>query len=174
MRPDVYIIKVDSVEEKYLKKIGIHKKNLEKVTNTYSLSYYYGETTGYRVRGLDNVKDFCVKLLKVLECEKTLSEDEKMVMNRLKKMIKAVDKRVAKDIKIKNDREKTANIVEDFFLKIFPNALESEKEQFFNILKVRTFKSMEELEQVFLDIFGPKLKGWKSAQKDFSRLKTGI
>jgi Asp-tRNA(Asn)/Glu-tRNA(Gln) amidotransferase B subunit len=104
MKPDVYIIKVGSVEEKYLKKIGIKKYNLQEVRNTFSQSYYYGEIVGYRVKGLENVKDFCVKLLNYMKNKEQLTGDEIKVKNRLDKTIKAINKRAISDSNIKENR----------------------------------------------------------------------
>ncbi len=171
MKPDVYIIKVGSVEEKYLKKIGIKKYNLQEVRNTFSQSYYYGEIVGYRVKGLENVKDFCVKLLNYMKNKEQLTGDEIKVKNRLDKTIKAINKRAISDSNIKENREKTANVVEEYFLALFPNAKESEKTDFFDTLKKTTVKSMDDLEKIFIEIFGAKITGWKSARKDFLQLK---
>lgn len=171
MKPDVYIIKIGSVEEKYLKKIGIRKYDLEEIRNQYIHSYSFGKTVGYRIRGLQNVKDFCLKLLMAFEKKEKLDTDEKNVKTRLVKTIKSIDKRIEKNITLKNDREKTADIVEEYFLALFPNAQESEKIDFFNTLKKTSVKSMDDLEKIFIDIFGAKINGWTSARKDFSTVK---
>ena len=178
MSVDVWIIRRNTPESKYLGKIGINRDHLEVVKLKGRAKYRggYGKAASeWRVSGEIDLKILCNGLIGLLEKKPNRTSMEIATLERARKMLKTFSKRHhANELKIVNNKKRMA-IVKRLVITLYPCATERDIEIITDKLEDRSVRSIEELHLVINATLGRQVDAWKDATAEFySSLKANI